>query len=196
MYTAMSKSSDSYIIDRGIALHKMIRLVTMSLSGEGYLNFMGNEFGHPEWIDFPREGNGWSHFYCRRQWHLVDDKGLRYRDLFEFDREMLSLAKKRHIFAKKPKVLFVDEEKKVMGYERGGVTFVFNFHPTAPYNDYYVKTSSSGKYRVVLSTDESKFGGWDRVSTDYVYEAKRKKGESGFSIYLPPRCAMCLVKVK
>ena len=196
MYTAMSKSSDSYIIDRGIALHKMIRLVTMSLSGEGYLNFMGNEFGHPEWIDFPREGNGWSHFYCRRQWHLVDDKGLRYRDLFEFDREMLSLAKKRHIFAKKPKVLFVDEEKKVMGYERGGVTFVFNFHPTAPYNDYFVKTSSSGKYRVVLSTDEARFGGWDRVSTDYVYEAKRKKGESGFSIYLPPRCAMCLVKVK
>ena len=196
MYTAMSKSSDSYIIDRGIALHKMIRLVTMSLSGEGYLNFMGNEFGHPEWIDFPREGNGWSHFYCRRQWHLVDDKGLRYRDLFEFDREMLSLAKKRHIFAKKPNVLFVDEEKKVMGYERGGVTFVFNFHPTAPYNDYFVKTSSSGKYRVALSTDEARFGGWDRVSTDYVYEAKRKKGESGFSIYLPPRCAMCLVKVK
>ncbi len=196
MYTAMSKSSDSYIIDRGIALHKMIRLVTMSLSGEGYLNFMGNEFGHPEWIDFPREGNGWSHFYCRRQWHLVDDTGLRYRDLFEFDKEMLSLAKKRRIFAKKPKVLFVDEEKKVMGYERGGVTFVFNFHPTAPYNDYFIKTSSSGKYRVVLSTDESQFGGFDRVSMDYVYEAKRKKGESGFSIYLPPRCAMCLVKVK
>lgn len=32
----------------------MIRLLTFSLGSKAYLNFMGNEFGHPEWIDFPR----------------------------------------------------------------------------------------------------------------------------------------------
>ena len=196
MYNSMSKLTQSSVIDRGIALHKMIRLVTMSLSGEGYLNFMGNEFGHPEWIDFPREGNGWSHYYCRRQWHLVDDGLLRYRDLGEFDREMLSLAKKRRIFSKKPKALFIDEEKQVLIFERGGVTFVFNFSPDRSYCDYYAKVSSCGKYRVVLSTDEKRFGGWDRISTEYEYTAKKNGGIYEFPIYLPPRCAMCLVKVK
>ncbi len=196
MYSSMSKLTESAVIDRGIALHKMIRLITMSLSGEGYLNFMGNEFGHPEWIDFPREGNGWSYYYCRRQWHLVDDELLRYRDLCEFDREMLSLAKKRQIFSKKPRALFIDEEKQVLVYERGSVTFVFNFSPDRSYNDYYVKLSTGGKYRVVLSTDESRFGGFDRISKDYEYTAKKNGGIYEFPIYLPPRCAMCLVKVK
>lgn len=196
MYSGMSILGQSEVIDRGIALHKMIRLISLSLSGEGYLNFMGNEFGHPEWIDFPRDGNNWSHYYCRRQWHLVDDGLLRYAHLNEFDREMLALAKKRRIFNKTPRVLFIDEDKKVLIYERGGVTFVFNFSPDGSYNDYFVKVSSGGKYRVALSTDELKFGGFDRISTKYEYTAKKVNGVYEFPIYLPPRCALCLVRVK
>ncbi len=196
MYWNMSRESRSIIIDRGIALHKMIRLVTLSLGGEGYLNFMGNEFGHPEWIDFPREGNGWSYFYCRRQWNLVDDETLRYRELNEFDRAMISFASDNKIFKKQPKVLYMDEEKQVMIYERAGVTFVFNFNPNTCFDDYIVKVSKGGKYKVMLSTDDSKFGGWDRISTEYVYEAKRSGKNWEFPLYLPPRCALCIQKIK
>ena len=196
MYTGMSKEGENdYVIERGIALHKMIRLVTLSLGGEGYLNFMGNEFGHPEWIDFPREGNGWSYFYCRRQWHLADDKNLQYSYLLDFDRDMVAFAKQNKIFMKAPKVLQIDENNQVMVYERGGVVFAFNFSPHNAYVDYKIKVPK-GNYRVTLSSDESKFGGYDRISTDYIYEAKKCKGGYEFPIYLPARTAMCLTKVK
>ena len=76
---------------RGIALHKMIRLLTFSLGSQGYLNFMGNEFGHPEWIDFPRKGNNWSYHHCRRRWDLADRTDLRYHHLLNFDKAMLKL---------------------------------------------------------------------------------------------------------
>ena len=196
MYTGMSKYGENdYVIERGIALHKMIRLVTLSLGGEGYLNFMGNEFGHPEWIDFPREGNGWSHFYCRRQWHLADDESLKYVYLLDFDREMVAFAKEHKLFKKAPKVLQIDENNQVMVYERGGVVFAFNFSPHNAYVDYKIKVPK-GKYQVTLSSDESKFGGYDRISTEYIYEAKKCKGGYEFPIYLPARTAMCLTKVK
>ena len=194
MYSSMSKFTQSAVIDRGIALHKMIRLITLSLGGEGYLNFMGNEFGHPEWIDFPRDGNGWSHYYCRRQWHLVDDGLLKYGQLNEFDRQMIGFASDRRIFSRSARPLFIDEEKKVLIFERGGVTFVFNFNPSTSFESYTVKVPSSGNYRVALSTDDAEFGGFDRVSKDYIYKARRVKGVYEFPIYLPPRCAVCLVK--
>ena len=196
MYTGMSKEGENdLVIERGIALHKMIRLVTMSLGGEGYLNFMGNEFGHPEWIDFPREGNGWSYFYCRRQWHLADDESLKYRYLLDFDRDMVEFAKKNKIFRKAPKALQIDENNQVMVFERGGVVFAFNFSPSNAYVDYKIKVPK-GNYRVTLSSDESKFGGFDRISTEYIYEAKKCKGGYEFPIYLPARTAICLAKVK
>ena len=89
MYWHMQKGDENYIVNRGIALHKMIRLLTSSTINGGYLNFMGNEFGHPEWIDFPREGNGWSHKYARRQWRLFDNKNLCYHYLGDFDSAMV-----------------------------------------------------------------------------------------------------------
>ena len=196
MYSSMSKDSQSYIIERGIALHKLIRLVSLSLGGEGYLNFMGNEFGHPEWIDFPREGNGWSHFYCRRQWHLVDDPRLRYRDLNEFDRAMISLATEKKLFKKAPRVLHMEEADQIMNYERGGVVFVCNFNPTKWFDNYLVRVPRAGRYRVVLSSDDSSFGGYDRISKEYIYEAKKLGKEWVFPIFLPQRCAMCLERIK
>ncbi len=196
MYTDMSKSSSSIVIDRGIALHKMIRLITMSLAGEGYLNFMGNEFGHPEWIDFPREGNNWSYFYCRRQWHLADDKLLKYEWLLDFDKAMVDFAQQRKIFNKAPVSLYIDDPAQVLVYERNGVIFVFNFSPTQAY-DYFVKAPAKGKYQPILSTDEKIFGGWDRIAMDMTYTADNgERGDIGFKMYLPPRTAVCLAKPK
>ncbi|MBQ9132593.1 MAG: 1,4-alpha-glucan-branching enzyme, partial [Clostridia bacterium] len=117
MYTSMAKHIPDSIIDRGMALHKLIRLATVSMGGEGYLNFMGNEFGHPEWIDFPREGNGWSYFYCRRQWHLADDPLLKYGYLQKFDREMIALTQENRVFGTSPRCLFIEQYKQILIYQ-------------------------------------------------------------------------------
>ena len=197
MYTHMSRFTSDEVIDRGIALHKMIRLVTMTLGGEGYLNFMGNEFGHPEWIDFPREGNGWSYFYCRRQWHLADDTNLRYGHLLEFDKAMVKLAKEYSIFANSPNCQFIDANCQVLTYERGGLVFSFNFSPTNAHEGYWLTVPSEGKYKVIMSTDRSDFGGYDRISEEYVYTAKKHPdGKAKLQIYLPARTALCLIKQK
>ena len=198
MYTHMSKLVEgSAVIDRGIALHKMIRLITMSLVGEGYLNFMGNEFGHPEWIDFPREGNGWSHYYCRRQWHLADDKLLKYEWLLEFDKAMITFSKDKKILTKDAKCLFIDEQKQVLVYERCGVVFAFNFSPTNSYDSYFVTVPTAGEYEPILSTDDEKFGGWNRIATDIAYKAEKTENKTyGFKMYLPSRTAVCLAKKK
>lgn len=197
MYTDMSKESRDPIIERGMALHKMIRMITMTLGGEGYLNFMGNEFGHPEWIDFPREGNGWSYFYCRRQWHLADDPLLKYGYLQEFDRAMLSLLKEHRLFRSAPQSLFIDADAQVLVYKRGNLVFALNFSPTNSYEGYYLTLPTSGRYQVKLSTDEASFGGWDRISKEYVYTSKKQKdGTHKLQIYLPARTGLCMVKVK
>ncbi len=195
MYTEMGKESNDSVVERGMALHKMIRMVTMTLGGEGYLNFMGNEFGHPEWIDFPREGNGWSHFYCRRQWHLADDPNLKYQYLQAFDKAMIEFLKAHTIFRGTPHSLYIDKEKQVLVYERSNVVFVLNFSPTGYYEGYWLTVPTSGKYRVILSTDESRFGGWDRISEEYVYTAtKRSDGGAKLQIYLPARTGLCMIK--
>ena len=197
MYTHMSRFLSHPIVDRGIALHKLIRMVTMTLGGEGYLNFMGNEFGHPEWIDFPREGNGWSYFYCRRQWHLADDKNLRYEFLNNYDKEMIKLLNDRKVFRKAPKCHFIDEYKQVLIYERNGLVFVANFSPENSYEGYFVDVGARGDYQVIMSTDERKFDGWDRISKDYVYKAaKHPDGKWKVQLYLPARSGLCLARVK
>jgi 1,4-alpha-glucan branching enzyme len=135
MYWHMEQERQNLVVARGVALHKMIRLLTFSLSGEGYLNFMGNEFGHPEWIDFPREGNRFSYHYARRQWSLVDNQQLRYHALNEFDKAMLSLDT-RYNLLNDPFIeqLMVHEDMKLLVYRRGPLVFAFNFHPTESYS--------------------------------------------------------------
>ncbi len=192
MYTHMQKFGGSLVIDRGIALHKMIRLLTASLSGEGYLNFMGNEFGHPEWIDFPREGNGWSHHYCRRQWSLVDNPDLRYRELFDFDKAMLALLQHEKVLTKQAVCLSIHEDDKVLIYETGTLVFAFNFHPDKSFSGYPVPTRKAGTYKVILSSDDGVFGGFDRVDKTVRYTAQ----EQGFQCYLPNRSAIVFKKIK
>ncbi len=199
MYTHMSKLSDSStVIDRGLALHKMIRMLTMSLAGEGYLTFMGNEFGHPEWIDFPREGNNWSSYYCRRQWHLADDPLLKYHWLQDFDKSMVAMAKEHRIFSAKPFSLWIDEEMQVLVYERNGAIFLFNFSPARSYDPYFVCAPCEGEqYQAVLSTDDEAFGGWERVAKDVTYTARKAyDGRIGFQMYLPARTGVWLKNVK
>ena len=143
-----------------MALHKMIRLMTISTGGQAYLNFMGNEFGHPEWIDFPREGNDWSYAHARRQWSLAENGFLRYRLLGDFDRAMLRLVKKYRVLEDGYAWnLQMDEANKTMVFAHGRLLFVFNWHPTASIPDYELPVREAGKYVPVLSTDEKRFGG-------------------------------------
>ncbi|XP_024020140.1 1,4-alpha-glucan-branching enzyme 1, chloroplastic/amyloplastic [Morus notabilis] len=165
MYSGMSCLTEaSPTIERGIALHKMIHFITMALGGEGYLNFMGNEFGHPEWVDFPREGNGWSYEKCRRQWDLVDTEHLRYKFMNAFDRAMNLLDEKYHFLSSTKQIVSsANEEDKVIVFERGDLVFVFNFHPENAYDGYKVGCDLPGKYRVALDSDAREFGGHGRV---------------------------------
>ena len=160
MYSCMSKIHGSSLkTDIGIALHKMIRLMTASTINGGYLNFMGNEFGHPEWIDFPREGNGWSHKYARRQWNLVDDKTLKYKDLGDFDRDMISLLKNiKNMEETIIDKIWHNEGDQIIAYRRDDFIFIFNFNPIKSFADYGI-LSEQGKYKIVLNTDNMKYGG-------------------------------------
>ncbi len=197
MYTHMSIDTPSGIIDRGIALHKLLRFVTMTIGGEGYLNFMGNEFGHPEWIDFPREGNGWNHHYCRRQWHLVDDKTLKYQYLNNFDRKMVSLTKRRSIFNHTPEPLFIDEQAKILIYKRGNLIFAVNFNPNQSFEGYLIPIPKGEEYKILLSSDSKEFGGFDRIDTTMTYPVKKlANGAVGFQTYLPARTALCFTSTK
>ncbi|MDZ4059288.1 MAG: alpha amylase C-terminal domain-containing protein, partial [Bacteroidales bacterium] len=195
MYTSMSKDIPSITVDRGIALHKMIRLATISLAGDGYLNFMGNEFGHPEWIDFPREGNNWSLFYARRQWSLSADKRLRYSLLLNFDRAMISLIGKSSIFSYKPEILFIHNERQILIFKRGEYIFAFNFSPIVSYSD-LAFCAPAGSYKIVLDTDETKFGGFSRNNIKIKHITFSEDGHDRLSLYLPCRSAMVLRRGK
>lgn len=190
MYWKMETSQQSLIIDRGMALHKMIRLVTLAAGGEGWLNFMGNEFGHPEWIDFPREGNGWSYQYARRQWSLEDNERLRYRFLAAFDRAMLALARKTSLPAAPPAhPLNLDEKNQVMVFERGNLIFVFNWSGNKAITDYLFPAPRRGEYRVVLDSDAPEFGGFGRLDHTITHFTDEKQR---LSLYLLPRTVLVL----
>ena len=192
MYTGMDKSYHSPVIDRAMALIKIIRLLTLSLGSDGYLNFMGNEFGHPEWIDFPREGNGWSFQYARRQWSLQDNGFLKYQWLRDFDRAMLRFSRQYRILAKSAPVnLWTDESKKLLAYSKGDLIYLVNLHPTDSYPDFFLPchTLGPGSYQAVFSTDDPRFGGQGRVDETYRYLTT--PGDSthsvGFRVYAPCR---------
>ena len=192
MYTDMDKACHTPVIDRAVALHKMIRLFTLAAGGEGYLNFMGNEFGHPEWIDFPREGNGWSFHYCRRQWSLAENGFLKYQWLGDFDRDMVKLTKKQDVFAQRmADMRYIHEDDKVIVFYRHGLLFAFNFHPTKSCTNLLVPISQNADYTAVFSTDDGIYGGWDRVS-HMKYPAKRFDGQYFVELYLPARTAVVL----
>ncbi|KAG8961275.1 alpha-1,4-glucan branching enzyme [Tulasnella sp. 419] len=200
MYTNMSDmSAMTPIIERGLGLHKIIRLLVHALGGEGYLNFEGNEFGHPEWLDFPREGNGNSFHYARRQWNVLDDELLRYKYLNNFDIAMNHLEQKYHWLEALPGYVSLKHEvDKLIVFERAGLLFVFNFHPTQSFADYRVGVEEAGEYHVALSSDEKRFGGFDRIALDTKFFTTDLpwNGRKNFvQVYIPTRCALVLAKV-
>ncbi len=188
MYDSMERSSQSLVVDRGIALHKMIRLITASTNAGGYLNFMGNEFGHPEWIDFPRPGNEWSYRYARRQWHLVDDLRLRYSQLNDFDRAMIREIK--GLAGADYSHIRVDSERQLISFARGGRLFVFNFSSVS-LTDWRVSAPKKD-WQIVLSTDDPSYGGFGRVDTSMIYLGNGNSRDSYVQLYLPARVALVL----
>ena len=198
MYRHMQVADVNLRVDRGVALHKMIRLITLAAGGHGYLNFMGNEFGHPEWIDFPRAGNGWSFRYARRQWYLADDPNLKYRFLNRFDREMIALAAAYRIFeGGELRLLHERNDTLVIAFERAGLVFVFNFHPAASHVGYRIE-AAPGKYRVLLNSDAPEVGGHGRLDPSQehftLYEPEAGRARHHLSLYLPSRSALVLEK--
>ena len=196
MYTDMDKSTHNPVIDRAIALHKMIRLFTMAGGGEGYLNFMGNEFGHPEWIDFPREGNGWSFHYCRRQWSLLKNGFLKYQWLGAFDRDVVHLIKENKMFDQRMGDLrLLKEPEKVIVFNRNGLMFAFNFNTSQSYTDILVPVPNGNEYVLVLSSEDEAYGGHGLVK-HMTYHAKQFDGKWYVELYLPARTAVVLKEVK
>ncbi len=199
MYWHFKKGDENDVANRGIALHKMIRLVTSTTMNGGYLNFMGNEFGHPEWIDFPREGNGWSYKYARRQWNLVDNKELCYHWLGDFDKAMLSVIKSlRNFHGTKVVEIWHNDDDQILAYTRGSLLFVFNFSPVRSYEGYGFMMPE-GAYDVVLNTDAKEFGG-NGLADDSVRHLTnfdpllKKDGKGWLKLYLPARSAVVLKK--
>jgi len=192
MYHAMAKDCPDLMVERAMALHKMIRLVTLATAGQGYLNFMGNEFGHPEWVDFPREGNGWSYHYARRQWRLRDDPALRYGGLADFDRAMLGLAHAHDFIARAiPEKCFAHCDDQVLAFRRADLVFLFNFSPGRSFTDYPVDLPS-GRYLHVLDSDEPRFGGQGRIVPGQAFATLPLDGRACIRVYLPARTAMVL----
>lgn len=201
MYWHFKKGDENGVVQRGIALHKMIRLLTASTINGGYLNFMGNEYGHPEWIDFPREGNGWSYKYARRQWNLVDNKELCYHYLGDFDRDMVAVMKSIRNIQKSDVVeIWHNDGDQVLAYRRKDLIFVFNFNPTQSFTDYGFLVPK-GAYEVILNTDDKKYGGFgfndDSVTHftcgDPLYKKEKKEW---LKLYIPARSALVLRRVE
>jgi len=195
MYYSMHINHQNMVIENGIALHKIIRLLTLATAGNGYLNFMGNEFGHPEWIDFPGQHNNWSYHYARRQWSLVENDELRYRFLYAFDKEMVKIFRKRNIITKTlylPRVQH--SEDQVLIFERGKYLFVFNFNPFKSFTDYAFE-APKGSYKMILNSDDKKFGGHDRLESKQVhFSFEDVNDRTVLSLYLPSLSGFILEK--
>ncbi|MBQ8496953.1 MAG: alpha amylase C-terminal domain-containing protein [Clostridia bacterium] len=195
IYEDMDKACHNPIIDKAIAVHKMARLFTISAGGEAYLNFMGNEFGHPEWIDFPREGNNWSFEYCRRQWSLQENPFLKYMGLGEFDRDMLKVIGTSDIFKEfLPQLLVMNEEKKSIVYMRDDLIFAFNFHPE---NDYeaHLPMLEKADFALILSSDDEKYDGYGRMKNPEK-EVQIFSSEDYLDLTIPSFTALVLKKVE
>ena len=188
MYTSMNMDSKNLVVDRGIALHKMIRLVTLATAGDGYLTFMGNEFGHPEWIDFPREGNGWSYKYARRQWSLCKPDYLRYKYLMNFDSDMIHLFREENLLDSRPELIVADEEKKVLIFRRKNFIFAFDFNPSGSFSG-YAFDAPAGEWKLELDSDEKSYDGFERLK-----EGELHKSDGKLTVYLPSRCALVFHK--
>lgn len=197
MYWHMNKDDRNIIVERATALHKMIRRITISTGAEGYMNFMGNEFGHPERIDFPREGNNYSYRFARRQWSLAKNGLLRYEYLNNWDRAMVHFMKSNNIMGTDSFRLWLDNDRKLLAFRKEDFVFIFNWHPQNSYSKFALPINDLGNFKVVLDTDQKEFGGLDRIDHSTIYESKNLENTDydGIVIYVPSRTALVLKKI-
>ncbi|MEI8347711.1 MAG: alpha amylase C-terminal domain-containing protein, partial [Pseudomonadota bacterium] len=200
MYWSMAKTRRNLMIDRGIALHKLIRFFTATTARGGYLNFIGNEWGHPEWIDFPREGNGWSFHCARRQWNLLDDPNLCYQFLGDFDREMIHFMSQSNLpEMEDPRIFWSHVSEHVIGFYRGRYYFIINLDNKNSYDNYFIEVPT-GEYLQVFNSDQEEFGGWNRIPNGQHHQIIQREFNGAkrwsISLYLPSRTAIILEKVK
>ena len=196
MYWHMGIHDTDPVIDRGIALHKIIRLLTFSLAGEGWLNFMGNEFGHPEWLDFPREGNDWSYHYCRRQWSLMHNPELKYQFLGKFDKDLMSLGARHDLLnTGNAHQLWAHDDHKILAYQRGDLIFVNNLHHDQSHPDYRIPVREAGKYKIVFNSDSPQYGGHDRVTSETEHFTTQSFDNDALHLYIPCRTSLILEKI-
>ncbi len=194
MYYEMHKDSRNLAVDNGIALHKMIRLVTITTAGNGYLNFMGNEFGHPEWIDFPNKHNNWSYHYARRQWNLADNPNLKYKHLLAFDKKMISMVLQYDLLCNTYINLYKEHiSDQVLVFGRSSLLFIFNFSPFRSYTDYPVNVPS-GNYEMVLNSDSQSFGGGGRIDESVIYKTIGDGNFGEIKLYVPALCGFVIRK--
>ena len=191
VYDSMQCGKADLAIDRAMALHKLMRLITAATAGHGYVNFIGNEFGHPEWVDFPREGNNWSYQYARRQWSLEADGSLRYRFLSDFDKEITKLISADGFYDCRVQTLRVDEERKLIAFERNELYFIFNFNSESSFTDHEIEVPS-GIYRTILDSDAEAYGGFDRRTPGQEYSTIPRREGLFLSLYLPSRSVLVL----
>lgn len=202
IYNSMRLDQQNHLIDRGLALHRLIKFITLVTAGDGYLNFMGNEFGHPEWIDFPREGNNWSYHHARRQWSLRDNPNLQYQRIANFDKAMLELVKNYkiingHIYVEK---IYSHVAQQVLCFRRKNLYFFFNLNPQESFVDYRINGVEAGKYKLVFNTEKTSFGGLNRIDENQEFFTKNERFsnyiETYLKVYLPTRSAFVLEKIE
>ena len=193
MYHFMHLENMNIIIERATALHKMIQLITLATAQSGYLNFMGNEFGHPEWIDFPREENQWSYHYARRQWSLADNKNLAYHYLQLFNTEIIHLFKCKNILNEKIELLSDKAYDQVLIFKRKEFIFIFNFNPFTSFTDYGFETKK-GKYKIIINSDDETYLGESRVDTEITYKTVKENKKDLLKLYIPTRTCFVLEK--
>lgn len=185
MYWHMQKEDNDLTVERGVALYKNIYGITMALGGEGYLNFMGNEFGHPEWIDFPREGNGWSYKYAKRQWHLCKDENLKFSCLNEFNKDLIKILKKHDIFGAHDRQVYVSDEKKIIAFVKNDLLFVVSFNPTESFTDLAIENVGKNA-RLIFTSDDEKYCGHGRLTPNERH-VKIRKERNCLKFYVPNR---------
>jgi 1,4-alpha-glucan branching enzyme len=192
MYDSMDRNCNNMLVERGVALHKIIRLLTLATAGNGYLNFIGNEFGHPEWVDFPREGNNWSYKYARRQWNLRDNSTLLYSSLGDFDAKIIKSAKKYDILNSFPELRYSHTSDQVLAFSRERLTFIFNLNSQQSFVEYLIDLPE-GEYKLLFNSDEERFGGENRLAINQLYSTTQIDGRHCIQLYLPTRTAIALL---
>lgn len=187
MYFHMLKEDENLIVSRGISLYKTIYGLTMSLGGEGYLNFMGNEFGHPEWIDFPREGNGYSFKYAKRQWSLSENEKLKYQYMLHFNCHLISLLKEHNTLSNTPTPIYISDKEKIIAYIKGNLLFVISFNPTSSFNNLFLQLNNTINAKLLFTSDAKEYGGQNRIKVGEEHLSINSNGNDGVMIYLPNR---------